>query len=253
MHYDIKQYFVDDAEPETVILRQWYESRSGVSKSLYDCMTVSSMFQWRQHYRVCYLRATRQQDGEGNVRRKRQKVAVIPGKSVSGEEVHCGLVGRAAGSSRSDKDTPDTSHAMSLNDAQLTTMTEQNEVPESDDEQNVVDSDVEQSDEEVECAEAFTTSKVEAEADVKCVATKIDIGDFVIVDYEGVKYPGVVAQVKKSGAEVSTLVQSGLSWKWPSKWDQIFYSKDEILEVIKEPVQFGRRAVFRVPEMEKYL
>ena len=51
----------------------------------------------------------------------------------------------------------------------------------------------------------------------ECVAKKMDVGDFVIVDYEGIKYPGVLVKLKKSGAEVSTMVQSGKNWKWPSK------------------------------------
>lgn len=82
---------------------------------------------------------------------------------------------------------------------------------------------------------------------------KIDIGNHVIVDYEGDKCLGIVAALKKSGAEVATMARSGISWKWPSRQDQIFYSKDEILEVIKKPVQLGRHPIFKVPEMDKFL
>jgi len=39
---------------------------------------------------------------------------------------------------------------------------------------------------------------------------KIDIGNHVIVDYEGDKCLGIVAALKKSGAEVATMARSGL-------------------------------------------
>ena len=55
------------------------------------------------------------------------------------------VTGKPAGSSEFEKDpTPCTSQATSIDDAQLTDMIAQDEVPETD-EQNLVDSDVEQS------------------------------------------------------------------------------------------------------------
>jgi len=47
----------------------------------------------------------------------------------------------------------------------------------------------------------------------------MEVGDYVTVDYEGAKYPGVVAIVKKAGAEVSVMTKSRVNWRWPQKTD----------------------------------
>lgn len=78
------------------------------------------------------------------------------------------------------------------------------------------------------------------------------VGDYVIVDFEGAKYPGVVAVVKKAGAEMSVMTKSGVNWKWPQKTDQIYYSLNEVVRVISEPIKVNARGTYKVPEMNQF-
>jgi len=57
-------------------------------------------------------------------------------------------------------------------------------------------------------------SDVEPDTD-KSSAGKLQLtkGIYVIVKYEGCKYPGEVIQVKKCGAKISCMERSGRSWK----------------------------------------
>ena len=78
-----------------------------------------------------------------------------------------------------------------------------------------------------------------------------DIGDFVIIEYEGELFPGVIAIMKKDGAEVSAMQRSGLNWKWPKEKNQIFYVKKEIKRKIKCPKQASKRGAYIVPELKE--
>jgi hypothetical protein len=211
------------------------------------------------------LSQARGNDDEGNLRRKRQKVSVIPGKSVSADDVQEGILSKATSCTKSKKTTKASSSSTGtsirtstgtdeiLSDVQLAHMIER-------DEEAGTHADIEPSDDE-HTEEASTSSDSEPEASAEdpkpaavCISPKSKkTGDFVIVDYLGVKYPGVVMVVKKTGAEVSTMTRSGANWKWPSKRDQILYKNSEIVEFISELVKIGRRGIMKVPEMDKYL
>lgn len=80
----------------------------------------------------------------------------------------------------------------------------------------------------------------------------VDIGDFVVVDFEGKRYPGQVSALRANGAIVSVLHQSGVNWKWPKVSDAIFYDMSEIKQKIQKPLH-GRRETFIVPELSKVL
>lgn len=210
-------------------------------------------------------------DGTGNSRRKRQKVSVTPGKSVCVDDVQRELQNKAAKSKKTATDTtsstpePVTGSATTsagISDAQLSCIIQQDyeneltlndqpdtDVEPSDDEQSPVQSDsCDSSDDDL----PLKTYAAKPESS-KHTSTGIEKGNFVIVDYEGVKYPGIVVELKKSGAEVSTMCQSGVNWKWPSKPDKLIYSNRDIVEVISEPTKIGRRGAIKVPEMDKYL
>lgn len=81
----------------------------------------------------------------------------------------------------------------------------------------------------------------------------INVGDYAVVEYDGEMFPGIVEIVKKSGAEVSVMARSGRqNWKWPMPKDQIFYHKEQIINVITRPREIGSRGVFKVDEMSAY-
>ena len=54
--------------------------------------------------------------------------------------------------------------------------------------------------------------------------------DWVIVQYEGSNYPGIVK--KETGSVEVSVVQknNGVGWKWPNKVDQILYRYSDVLE-----------------------
>lgn len=83
---------------------------------------------------------------------------------------------------------------------------------------------------------------------------EIQVGDYVIVDFEGMYFPGVIKKIKnKNQAFISTMTSSGTNkWKWPQQIDEIWYDFKEIVEKIEVPIEVNHRGVFKVPEMNKF-
>lgn len=64
-----------------------------------------------------------------------------------------------------------------------------------------------------------------------------NVGDYVVADYEGRKYPGKIIS-KESGDyeyEVSSMVKCGKYWKWPEKEDIIWFPSNKIIKKIDPP------------------
>lgn len=68
----------------------------------------------------------------------------------------------------------------------------------------------------------------------------LQVGDFVLVRYEGELYPGKIIDLEKEEVLISAMKKSASNWKWPSTPDQILYSMDEIVQKVDEPIQSGR-------------
>ncbi|KAJ8680491.1 hypothetical protein QAD02_016278 [Eretmocerus hayati] len=64
-----------------------------------------------------------------------------------------------------------------------------------------------------------------------------DIGSYVVVEYEQEYFPEQVnsGNTTNGSAEVSVMMMRGRDWAWPESVDQIWYTKNEIDEVIKKP------------------
>ena len=76
---------------------------------------------------------------------------------------------------------------------------------------------------------------------------------YVIVNYEGSFFPGLVVGIKRTYFEVSCLVKVGpKQWRFPEKPDICDYIGEDIKEVIKTPLILNNRNIMRVPEVEKY-
>lgn len=51
---------------------------------------------------------------------------------------------------------------------------------------------------------------------------------------------------------VSAMSASGFNFKWPQRPDEIWYTSEDIVEKIGDPIKFNSRGSFRVPEMCKF-
>ena len=70
--------------------------------------------------------------------------------------------------------------------------------------------------------------------------------DWVLVKYDGKIYPGTVTAVDGSeNFEASVMELAGKFWKWPTKPDKIYYTKDNVLCLVAPPEPAGRRGQYR--------
>ncbi|KAF5284065.1 hypothetical protein FQR65_LT13611 [Abscondita terminalis] len=63
----------------------------------------------------------------------------------------------------------------------------------------------------------------------------ITVGNYVIVKYHNKNYPGIVKDIDNDDYEVSVMERINEQWKWPDIPDQIWYSKNQIVNKISEP------------------
>lgn len=84
-------------------------------------------------------------------------------------------------------------------------------------------------------------------------------GDFVVVNYEGEKFPGQILRIcnDKPGHPkyvVKTMTMSGfvngrVNWRWPDKDDVLDYDAKDIMKKINSPTPVNKRGVFSVPDL----
>lgn len=75
---------------------------------------------------------------------------------------------------------------------------------------------------------------------------------FVIVDYEGVYYPGKLEDRSSDEVYVSVMEKTGVNWRWPSKPDKLWYKKEDIVKSIPEPHLINKRGVYSVEAMKDF-
>ena len=77
---------------------------------------------------------------------------------------------------------------------------------------------------------------------------------YVIVDYEGQKFPGLVTKVVGAQYEVSCMKKCGIrQWKFDTDSpDLCFYERSDIIEIIKAPTIINSRNIMRCEEADKY-
>lgn len=82
---------------------------------------------------------------------------------------------------------------------------------------------------------------------------EIELGKHVIFTYENEYFPGVILEIKKTQLLIKSMTMGSTeSWKWPLKDDVLWYNREDILEVIAEPVSVNKRGSYTVPEIDKY-
>jgi hypothetical protein len=84
----------------------------------------------------------------------------------------------------------------------------------------------------IECEDSESTKEVSWE-----------VGDWVVVLYDGIKYPGEVKKVVGKQTEVDVMVKTGPQYfKWPNgERDILWYSIDKVLKKTSPPTLVGSR------------
>ena len=77
---------------------------------------------------------------------------------------------------------------------------------------------------------------------------------YVIVDYEGSKFPGIVTKIVGKHYEVSCMKKSGIKqWQFDTDSpDLCLYERSDIVEIIKAPTIINSRNAMRCEEADKY-
>ena len=76
------------------------------------------------------------------------------------------------------------------------------------------------------------------------------VGDWCLVMYDGVIYPGEIVTVCDNGEfEVSVMVREGKYYKWPLKEDKLIYSSQDIVRKILPPTVVNNRGHFRFEDL----
>ena len=68
-----------------------------------------------------------------------------------------------------------------------------------------------------------------------------EVGDWIVVKYDGNEYPGEITDVFSNEVAVSTMQRAGKFFKWPEKRDEILYLFENIVSKIDPPIAKGRR------------
>ncbi|CAH1111539.1 unnamed protein product [Psylliodes chrysocephalus] len=70
------------------------------------------------------------------------------------------------------------------------------------------------------------------------------IGHHVIVKYDNSFYPGKIIEKYISKYLISVMVSSSINkWRWPVNKDEIWYDKEEITQIIPEPIGLNKRGI----------
>ena len=75
---------------------------------------------------------------------------------------------------------------------------------------------------------------------------QLNVGEWVVVCYEGEKFPGEITSTSSENQDVEVRVmhKSGSGWKWPTRDDKIFYKVEDIECKIKPLTAAGSRGQF---------
>lgn len=76
------------------------------------------------------------------------------------------------------------------------------------------------------------------------------VGDYVIVLWNSVAYPGQIISECAEGAMVSCMKKGKKFWRWPVVKDEQLYRWEDVVKKIEVP-KFMKKGCFTVPEMDK--
>ena len=72
------------------------------------------------------------------------------------------------------------------------------------------------------------------------------IGDWVVVNYDGMEYPGTITSTTtledgRQEFQVRAMKRFGVYWRWPREDDLITYPCERVLRIIDSPIFVGSR------------
>lgn len=96
-------------------------------------------------------------------------------------------------------------------------------------------------------------TKVEINTDITEAKEKMQYpeGVFVVVQYEGEYFPGIVMENLNDNIKVKTMTMSGSYWKWPEKDDILIYDITDIMCKIESPALMSSRGTYDVPKINQ--
>lgn len=96
-------------------------------------------------------------------------------------------------------------------------------------------------------------SVLDSESMQKIESSNLSEGDYIVVQYENVFYPGMVIKVDRLKREftVKCMTKAGTLWKWPTKDDVLTYSEKDLICAIKKPKMVTSRGLYDIPDFPK--
>ena len=92
----------------------------------------------------------------------------------------------------------------------------------------------------------FSKNDSETENGISKPSKGFQKGDYVICEYEGEYYPGIVLKREATRSYIKVMAMAGPNvWKWPK-------SNEDVKAVISSPKLYTNRGHFRVPEINKF-
>lgn len=81
------------------------------------------------------------------------------------------------------------------------------------------------------------------------ISDDFQIGEWVLVLYDGNRYPGVVNDTTLTDCKISVMQPTTIGyvikyWIWPHQPDVIYYKMSDIIRSIEPPSVFGSRGQF---------
>jgi len=74
------------------------------------------------------------------------------------------------------------------------------------------------------------------------------VGDWVLVKYDDVLYPGEVREVGDKEVKVSAMIKSGKYYKWPTSENCIYYAVNNVVMKLQPPTVQSARGTFNFTE-----
>lgn len=190
---------------------------------------------------------------------RRKKVAGVPGKSISASDLAASL--EEGSGIKKKKGKSDVSSSSDESAADKPSPPKCRKTVKKKKKGNVVSSGSSDESEmsvhsEFECESSLEGSLDEpVRSSTPCKISEEDckVDDYVVVNYNGSKFPGKICRFLGHEVEVSCLEKALKCWRWPQKPDKSIYAWENVLFNIKPPIEISKRNQYRVPELEDQL
>nr|CAH7717026.1 unnamed protein product [Callosobruchus chinensis] len=184
-------------------------------------------------------------------RKKRKKLQVAPGKSVSVKDVEAAILETNAKPSTSAKQVPSASKKSKI------TKKKSKKIYDSSSSEDDVDMILESD----EVSETFSdleeifqenpdTRRTPLPGKKDVTYEDFVVDNFVIVTFNGQKYPGKIVSVLEDGPIVECMERKIKFWRWPMKPDCFLYDWKDVWGKINPPKMASKRNQFYVPELD---